>query len=159
MLFWLHISLALKTNLFVELSMAIVRKAGSQLVSDCHAMPLMEGCNQRLRVTHAYNLNCKYVIHLIIPKIQEYVAMIYGMLSYAEYHNITSIAIPAIGTGRQITCFDLKFGVFSFAHVTAFSFFVESTHNGNSLRPRQIKQTNIFQCPCEFARNKRKLVK
>jgi len=85
---------------------AIHEKAGSMLLEECKKL---NGCNVgEAKITGAYNLPSKYVIHTVAPQWyleyttpkEELLKNCYvNSLKLAEEYNIKSIAFPCIGMG------------------------------------------------------------
>ena len=84
---------------------AIHRVAGPELERECSEVG---GCpTGEARITGAYNLPCKYVIHAVAPRYRdgrsgESAVLIHcykSIFALTEKHGIESISIPAIGTG------------------------------------------------------------
>ena len=84
---------------------AIHRVAGPELERECREIG---GClTGEARITDAYGLLCRYVIHAVGPRYwdgtrgeSELLACCYqSIFSLTEKHGIESISIPAIGTG------------------------------------------------------------
>ena len=84
---------------------AIHRVAGSELERECREIgdcPTGEA-----RITDAYELPCKHVIHAVAPRYwdgtrgeSKFLTRCYqSIFSLTEKHGIKSISIPAIGTG------------------------------------------------------------
>lgn len=85
---------------------AIHQAAGYSLLEECK---LLNGCNTgSAKITKAYKLNAKYIIHTVGPDMKKY-TLIEGMelleksyketLMLAEEHKAESIAFPCISTG------------------------------------------------------------
>ena len=84
---------------------AIHRIAGPELERECSEI---SGCpTGEARITDAYNLPCKHVIHAVAPRYwdgrrgeSELLIRCYkSIFALTEKHGIESISIPAIGTG------------------------------------------------------------
>ena len=83
---------------------AIHMAAGPELLEECKAL---NGCNTgEAKITKGYNLKAKYIIHTVGPRYpmdnhenllrQAYISS----LDLAKQYGITSIAFPAISTGK-----------------------------------------------------------
>ena len=84
---------------------AIHRVAGPELEKECREIgncPTGEA-----RITHAYHLSCRYVIHAVAPRYwdgtrgeSELLTSCYrSIFALTQAHAIESVSIPAIGTG------------------------------------------------------------
>ena len=85
-----------------RVSQALVKKSGPEMIQECAKKPIEK--TKILRVTNAPNLSFKYVVHLVSPhsasKLTEHVL---EALTIVETKlKCSSIALPAIGTGKQI---------------------------------------------------------
>ena len=92
---------------------AIHSAAGVQLREECHRLMLQQGHLEptgRAKITKAYNLPCKYVIHTVGPIIpngiptesqREQLASCYrSIMACADEHGLESVAFCCISTGE-----------------------------------------------------------
>ena len=92
---------------------AIHSAAGVQLREECHQMMLQQGHEEptgQAKITKAYNLPCKYVIHTVGPIIpngiptefqKEQLASCYrSIMSCADENHLESVALCCISTGE-----------------------------------------------------------
>ena len=94
-----------------EIANAIHTFAGIQLRRDCNEIMQKQGHNEptgQAKITPAYNLPCKYVIHTIGPIVQRYLtekdcellkSCYLSCLKLAEENGVESIAFCCISTG------------------------------------------------------------
>ena len=67
----------------------------------CNQDPVAK--SQFLRVTNKGNLSCKFVIHTVTPgTLSEHHDRMVMALEQAEKLKVSSLAIPALGTGKQL---------------------------------------------------------
>ncbi|PLB40462.1 uncharacterized protein BDW47DRAFT_134813 [Aspergillus candidus] len=89
---------------------AIHRAAGDGLVNECRKLPGNPRCpTGEARITGAYKLPCKKVIHTVAPDLRnasevptyraKLASCYWNALQLAVDNNMHSIAIPALGTG------------------------------------------------------------
>jgi O-acetyl-ADP-ribose deacetylase (regulator of RNase III) len=118
---------------------AIHRAAGAQLLAECRSLG---GCpTGQAKITGAYQLPARYVIHTVGPIWQDgrhreaelLVNCYRNSLSLAEEYHVNSIAFPAISTG-----------VYGFPKRPAAELAVETV--SGSLRERGLAMTVIFCC-------------
>ena len=83
------------------ISQAIIQKGGLEIPKECSSRTAGD-FGPFLRVTGAYALNCKHVLHVVTPKsINEYADRILLALNAANTLRLQSVAIPTIGTGKM----------------------------------------------------------
>ena len=94
-----------------EIANAIHTFAGIQLRRDCNEIMQKQGHNEptgQAKITPAYNLPCKYVIHTVGPIVQRYLtekdcellkSCYLSCLKLAEENGVESIAFCCISTG------------------------------------------------------------
>ena len=86
-------------------------RAGAQLRNDCAAIIRAQGCHERpgnAKVTSAYNLPCKYVLHTVGPRVEQRAgeeerallkSCYQSCLSLAQSLGLKSVAFCCISTG------------------------------------------------------------
>ncbi|GCB81248.1 hypothetical protein scyTo_0022143, partial [Scyliorhinus torazame] len=92
---------------------AILNAAGSSVQDECKALgqQLADG----VAITNSGQLQCKYIVHIVGPKSAAGItASVHKALEECEKRSITTIAFPAIGTGKGgISCLTAINAVFS----------------------------------------------
>ena len=85
-----------------QLSDALASRAGPSVKQECQSSPIHQ--SDYYRVTRSGNLSCKYIIHTLSPHHGGAIATILTtVLSFADTTlKLTSLALPAIGTGKKI---------------------------------------------------------
>ena len=98
-----------------KLSQLLVQKAGQQIVEDCEDPSKCVSSGFKFRITNAGALNCQYVAHLIVdsnqasnqPLLQQIPMDLLAVFKAVNKLEHNSIAIPAIGTGKNNILFCL----------------------------------------------------
>ena len=85
------------------MSQALIEKAGIDIINECISKPVFT--NDIMMITHAPNLICNYVVHLLSPQSSESDKIsLYLLEAFKTVETVLkcrSIAVPAIGTGKQ----------------------------------------------------------
>uniref|UniRef100_H2Z3A2 Poly [ADP-ribose] polymerase n=1 Tax=Ciona savignyi TaxID=51511 RepID=H2Z3A2_CIOSA len=81
-------------------SRAILQKGGPTILQDCNnrSGPVN---TQEMRITNAGSLQCRYVCHIVTPNsIKDIGSILVKVFQNVDRLGITSLAIPALGTGK-----------------------------------------------------------
>ncbi|GCC24274.1 hypothetical protein chiPu_0002674 [Chiloscyllium punctatum] len=112
---------------------AILQAAGSCVQEECKALELQPSANlvqhllmalsgkrgkqssDGVAVTQSGNLHCRLIVHMVGPTTATGItASVHNVLKECEKHNVTSVAFPAIGTGKGgISCKTAIHAIFS----------------------------------------------
>ena len=98
------------------LSQLLVKKAGQQIVKECAKPSKCVSSGFKFRITNAGALNCQYVAHLVVdsnrtsnqPLLQQIPMDLLAVFKAVNKLEQNSIAIPAIGTGKNNILFRLS---------------------------------------------------
>ncbi|XP_043550088.1 protein mono-ADP-ribosyltransferase PARP14 isoform X4 [Chiloscyllium plagiosum] len=92
---------------------AILQAAGSCVQEECKA--LGKQSNDGVAVTQSGKLHCRLIMHMVGPTTATGItASVHNVLKECEKHNVTSVAFPAIGTGKgEISCKTAIHAIFS----------------------------------------------
>ncbi|XP_072435892.1 protein mono-ADP-ribosyltransferase PARP14-like isoform X3 [Chiloscyllium punctatum] len=92
---------------------AILQAAGSCVQEECKA--LGKQSSDGVAVTQSGNLHCRLIVHMVGPTTATGItASVHNVLKECEKHNVTSVAFPAIGTGKGgISCKTAIHAIFS----------------------------------------------
>ena len=89
-----------------QLSKKLVRKGGKEIAKQCKNKKECVRTSEKFRITRAGKLHCKFVAHLVLNSnnLQEEVPLdLFEVFKAVDELEQQTIAIPAIGTGNEIS--------------------------------------------------------